>query len=470
LTCLADLCTIVMGQSPPSSTYNTEKRGLPFFQGKAEFSKLHPVPVKWCDACVKIAQRNDILVSVRAPVGASNIADCSCGIGRGLAAVRYDPCNSFLFYFLKCHEKDLDKKGTGTTFRAISGDVLRSYPIHLPPLPEQRAIVAKIEQLFSELDNGIANLKKAQEQLKVYRQAVLKKAFEGDLTKAWREAQVDLPSAKELLDRITTEREQAAKAHGKKLKPVKPIGEQELAELPVLPEGWAWARIDNILAEHRDCGYGVLQPGEHVPDGTPLIRVGDINDGIVSIFDMKKISPIIAGQYKRTFLKGGEVLITLVGAIGRTAVVRDSCIGSNVARAVGVIPVSSQLNSFFIELYLRRDGMVQELINKSHEVARKTLNLEDVKNTIVVVAPYQEQSQIVNEIETRISVCDNLESAIKESLEKAEALRQSILKKAFDGSLLSEAELQETRNAPDWEPAEQLLERIRAERKSIGVK
>ena len=113
----------------------------------------------------------------------------------------------------------------------------------MPPLPEQRAIVSKIELLFSELDNGIANLKLAQEQLKVYRQAVLKKAFEGELTKKWREQQTDLPDAGDLLEQIRKEREEAAKTSGKKLKDIKPLTEVELAELPRLPEGWRWVKL-----------------------------------------------------------------------------------------------------------------------------------------------------------------------------------------------------------------------------------
>lgn len=118
------------------------------------------------------------MLSVRAPVGAVNIASVECCIGRGLAAIRYEECNKFLFYFFKHIENQLDEKGTGSTFRAVSGDVVKSFPIFVPPLNEQKRIVAKIEELFSELDNGIAALKTAREQLKIYRQAVLKHAFE----------------------------------------------------------------------------------------------------------------------------------------------------------------------------------------------------------------------------------------------------------------------------------------------------
>ena len=100
-TTLGEICDINMGQSPPSSTYNTNKDGLPFFQGKAEFSDLYPVPNKWCSQPKKEAEKGSILISVRAPVGDVNIANRHCCIGRGLAAIKYNPCPRFIYYFLK---------------------------------------------------------------------------------------------------------------------------------------------------------------------------------------------------------------------------------------------------------------------------------------------------------------------------------------------------------------------------------
>ena len=96
---LGEVCQIIMGQSPPSTTYNKNGIGLPFFQGKAEFTELYPIAEKWCNAPNKIAEPNDILLSVRAPVGTTNIANIKCCIGRGLAAIRYDNYK-YVFYFI----------------------------------------------------------------------------------------------------------------------------------------------------------------------------------------------------------------------------------------------------------------------------------------------------------------------------------------------------------------------------------
>ncbi|MCF8216582.1 MAG: restriction endonuclease subunit S [Chlorobium sp.] len=413
-----------------------------------------------------LVKKGDLLFAWSASLGAYIWKKDEAWLNQHIFLVKPSPfiAKLYLYYFLDKITQELYSAAHGSGMVHVTKKKFEETKIGLPPLPEQRAIVAKIEQLFSELDNGIACLKKAQEQLKVYRQAVLKQAFDGELTKTWREQQANLPSAQDLLDTIKAEREQTAKNQGKKLKPIKPITQTELSEWSELPDGWKWVRVDEILQSGRECGYGVLQPGENVVNGVSLIRVGDVFDGRIDYLNLKKISLDIANKYKRTFLQGGEVLITLVGAIGRTAVVPEFCKGANIARAVGVVPLSKKLNPFFVELYFRQAKKIQELTDKSHEVARKTLNLEDVKNATVIIAPLAEQEQIVQEIETRLSVCDNMGATIREALEKAEALRQSILKKAFEGKLLSDEELTATRNDPDWEPAGKLLERIKAEK------
>ena len=123
---LGGVADIIMGQSPPSSSYNERGEGLPFFQGKAEFGEIYPPPVKYCSAPSRIAEANDVLMSVRAPVGNINLAKEKSCVGRGLGALRAKNNilnQMFLFYFMKKNESNWSRLSTGSTFSAISGEV-----------------------------------------------------------------------------------------------------------------------------------------------------------------------------------------------------------------------------------------------------------------------------------------------------------------------------------------------------------
>ena len=139
-----------MGQSPSSSSYNDKKEGLPFFQGNADFGEISPTVRIWCNDPTKIASEGDILISVRAPIGALNIADRQCCIGRGLAAltVNKEKCSRrYLWHALNSKTEELNSKGTGSTFKAISKKVLEETDIHLPKLNEQTNIVQKLDNI-----------------------------------------------------------------------------------------------------------------------------------------------------------------------------------------------------------------------------------------------------------------------------------------------------------------------------------
>ncbi|MDY6875092.1 MAG: restriction endonuclease subunit S [Chloroflexota bacterium] len=152
LVALPEVAKIIMGQSPPSSSYNTQGEGLPFFQGKADFGDLHPTVRVFCTEPKKIADAGDILISVRAPVGLTNISPERSCIGRGLAAIRgtKDIDTKYLLYFLRFSEPELAEEGKGSTFSAVSRSDLERVQIPLPPLPEQKriaAILAKADRL-----------------------------------------------------------------------------------------------------------------------------------------------------------------------------------------------------------------------------------------------------------------------------------------------------------------------------------
>ena len=166
------------------------------------------------------------------------------------------------------------------------------------------------------------------------------------------------------------------------------------------------------------------------------MRVGDINDGRVDLKKLKRIAPAIAAQYPRTKLEGGEFLITLVGAIGRTALAPDSLRGANVARAVGVVPLTTSIDAQWVEAWFRNPAKIAEMTSKSHEVARKTLNLEDVRSASVALPPLTEQHRIVAEIERRFSIATEAVAQIDVNIKRAERLRQGVLRDAFRGTVL----------------------------------
>jgi type I restriction enzyme S subunit len=411
-----DIAEVVMGQSPPSATYNTDKIGLPFFQGKAEFTQLHPVAEKWCSKPNRIAISDDILLSVRAPVGVTNVADRECCIGRGLAAVKYHHNHKFIYFFLCLIERELDEQGTGTTFRAISGEVIRNTRLPLPPLSEQHRIVAKIEELFSSLDKGIESLKTAQQQLKVYRQAVLKWAFEGKLTN------------KNVVD-------------GK------------------LPMGWKTVKFGTVFSESPQ--NGLYKSSANYGSGTRIVRIDGFYEGKL-LFDYKyKNVRLTQDEIERYRISVGNILINRVNSLshlGKCGFVEqlkeETVFESNIMK---IIVDKSMADAKYISIYLSSiNGLAELRKNAKHAVNQASINQKDVSNVLVPLASLSEQHTIVAEIESRLSVCDKIEETIEQSLKQAESLRQSILKKAFEGKLVPQD--------PNDEPASVLLERIRLDK------
>lgn len=166
---LETICSINMGQSPDSSTYNENGNGLPFFQGNADFGEIYPTVRMWCSEPIKVAQKEDILISVRAPIGAQNISNCECCIGRGLAAltVKKDICiQKYLWYALSSRVDELNDKGTGSTFKAINKKTLAETEIPLPSLDEQRKIVAVLDKVSDLIAKRHQQLDKLDELVK----------------------------------------------------------------------------------------------------------------------------------------------------------------------------------------------------------------------------------------------------------------------------------------------------------------
>jgi type I restriction enzyme, S subunit len=369
----------------------------------------------------------------------------------------------YLNYFLNCPIAKIhgnSVKTDGVNQSNINGEKLGNYPFPFSPPPEQRAIVSKIEQLFSELDNGIANLKLAQEQLKVYRQAVLKKAFEGELTRKWREQQIDLPDVDDMLEQISREQEKVAKATGKKMENVKFPTEAELAKLPMIPEEWIWVKLDYLgdlgrgKSKHRPRNDKILFGGKY-----PFIQTGEVKaaNHIIKSFE-NTYSDFGLSQSK--LWPKGTLCITIAANIAETAFLGfEGCFPDSI---VGFTAKENLVVKEYVYYFFK--GNQSKIEAFAPATAQKNINLNILENLLIPFCSLLEQQAIVQEIETRLSVCDKIEQENEANLERAEALRQSILKKAFEGKLLNEKELAEVRKAEDWEPAEVLLEKIKAEK------
>jgi type I restriction enzyme S subunit len=358
----------------------------------------------------------------------------------------------------------------------IAFQKLAKFPYLLAPESEQDRIVAKLQPLLSRIASGESAARRALVRLERYRAAVLHAAATGSLTRDWRKSNKPRETGRQLLKQLLTERRACweeselerlqstkhslrdEKWKNRYTEPVAP----KTSDLRQAPATWAWASVEQLNPADRPCEYGVLQPGPHVPRGVLLVRVGDIHDGEVSLDRMKRIAPRIAAAYKRTTLQGGELLISLVGAIGRTAVAPKALAGANSARAVGVVPLSPKVNAAWVELWFRSPDKLNEMIGKAHEVARKTLNLEDVRSAAVPLPPIEEQAEIVREVRKRFAASDRLETTLHQQLARAQSTRQSLLDEAFSGRLV----LQD----PKDESAAVLLARIRIAREAEAKK
>ncbi|AZQ59994.1 restriction endonuclease subunit S [Maribacter sp. MJ134] len=400
----------------------------------------------------------------------------------------------YLYFFLKSpiFYQMIISRIKGAAMPAISFGLIKPIIFPLPPLVEQKAIVKKIEELFSSLDSGIADLKKAQDQLIVYRQAVLKKAFEGELTKEWREKQTSLPSADELLEQIKEERQKYQEQELSKWKdavklwknegandkkPAKPkfikelisLTDDELEKLPTLNKYWHWVKADKIASHEASS----LKAG---PFGSSLKKEFYKESGYKIygqeqvIANNHKIGYYYVNQEKYDSLincavKPYDILISLVGTVGKVLVLPKDCEDGIINPRLVKISLNKFYDSIFFKYYFESAFLKSLYSLKAHGATMDILNLGIIKELPYPLCSKQEQHQIVQEIESRLSVCDNIEESIKESLEKAQALRQSILKKAFEGKLLSEEEITACKKHKDYQPASVLLEKIKAENK-----
>jgi type I restriction enzyme S subunit len=301
--------------------------------------------------------------------------------------------NKFLCYYL--NQISYREYVTGTTRLKLNQSLMKEIPVVVPPLPEQHRIVAKLEELFSELEKGNDQLRTALDQLKVYRQAVLKYAFEGKLT-------------------------------NKKVKD----GE--------LPKGWKWVKLGEVIDEPK---YGTSKKCTYDLKGKAVLRIPNIGNGFVDSRDLK-YAEFDSKEIETYKLQEGDILTIRsngsIDLVGKCALITKK---DEAYLYAGYLICLRAIKGIVNPKYLINVLVSINLRNQIESKAKSTsgvnnINSGELKSLIIPLCPIEEQHRIVEEIESRLSVADKLEETITASLQQSETLRQSILKKAFEGKLV----------------------------------
>jgi len=445
---LGKICVVIMGQSPPSNTYNSIKSGLPFYQGKKDFGEMFPNPTQWCSEPSKIAEENDVLVSVRAPVGPTNLCQEDSCIGRGLAALRSvgGILPKYILYAMRAFEQQLAEKGSGTTFVAISAKDLYTFPFPLPPFAEQQRIVARVEELFvqtralakelvhsqieldglsqSALSHLLASetpdefnqhwdfiaehfdlLFQTPEHVAPLRQSILELAVRGKLTRR----KTGDESAGELLKRINKE------------KPLPPIEENEK---PFdLPEGWEWVRLENIVSV---LGDGLHGTPEYADDGEYFFVNGNnLSDGEIEIKkNTKRVSQSEYDKYKKE-LNSRTVFVSINGTIGNLAFYNNEKI--ILGKSACYFNLLDEVDKFYIGILIRSPYFLDYARMVASRTTISNVSLKSMRQLMIPLPPLAEQERIVKRVEQLLSLCDALEARLQSAEEERGRLVAAVM-------------------------------------------
>lgn len=379
--------------------------------------------------------------------------------------------NKYLCHYL--NQIDYSDYVTGTTRLKLNQNALKRIPVLVAPIAEQRRIVTKIEELFSELDKGIESLKAARAKLNVYRQAVLKHAFEGKLTAQWREETKDkLETPEQLLARIKQEREaryeqqlQEWKAAVKKWgesgksgrKPPKPKNLLPITVSPVQNPFWTRLSLNELAAE---AVLGKMLDQEK-NTGTSRYYLGNINLrwGKFDLENLKTMK-VEENEIQRYSLAKGDLVICEGGEPGRCAVWEGTDHTMLIQKALHRVRFTESYSPYFayyFMTYAASSGLLSPNFTGS---TIKHLTGKGLGNVLFPLCTLAEQNQIVHLLDRSFNLCDELDRQIELEIRRSDALRQSILKKAFSGQLVAQD--------PNDESASVLLDRIRAEREQVA--
>lgn len=390
---------------------------------------------------------------------ATNQACANCRVDESIAL------KEFVFYFLLQQRAKLISAGQGGAQPNLTNQIVRDWPVCLPPLAEQTRIVEKVEQLLAHVNTGRERLFRVPAILKRLRQAVLAAACSGRLTADWREEKLEkLAKPTELLEAIRAERSRSNSSAQSKTYRVRNTMQPNSDFEPEVPEGWAVASMDELAIRvtsgsrdwkryYRDDGPGTFIMAQNV---RPLV--------FDRSYRLAVDPPSDDRDRKRSEVKQGDILVTIVGAnTGDVCRVRESVKQHYVCQSVALIRPAMPEMSAYLELYLNSPVHGQaQYRNWIYGEGRPHLSFDHLRETAVLLPPVEEQREIVRRVGALFKLADAIEKRVAAATARADKLTQAFLAKAFRGELvLTEAELAR-REGRTYEPASVLLARSRA--------
>jgi len=444
---MGDVATVIGGSTPPTDHNEYFGGDIPWIT-PADLSKYTEKTISrgarnitqagLAHSGARVLPAGTVLFSSRAPVGYVAIASNPVSTNQGFKSfilndeVRPD----FVYYYLQ-RARDLARSlASGTTFLEISGKKAAQIPIPVPPLDEQQQIVAGIEKQFTRLDAGVASLKGMQIALKRYRASVLNAACEGRLVpteaELARKENRSYETGEQLLQRILKERREKWNSKAKYKEPATP----STSELPRVPQGWTWANVGQLL--HLDSGEA-FKKRDYSTDGLKLFQIANVGFGKTLWKQRNFLPDSFREKYPELILRGGDIVIALNRPIIdqklKIAQLTEQDLPAILYQRVGrLAAVSSEIGRYFFYV-AQSEFILKHVRARLQGTDQPYLNTSLVPTIPVPLPPFAEQARIVAEVERRLSVIETLQATAATSFQRVTHLRQSILERAFSGSL-----------------------------------
>lgn len=384
-----DACTDIISGATPSTAVKEFWDGGIHWATPRDLSELDEMRIAatgrtitdsgLASCAATILPAGSVLFSSRAPIGHVAINTVPMATNQGFKSFIPMPDKleaEFLYWWLRLNKEYLQGLGSGATFKELSRKAVARVEIPLPPLPEQR----RIAEILNKADALRAKRREAIAQLGPLTSAIFLDMFGDPATNTKR---------------------------------------------------WPVVQLGALIRADDSINYGVVQPGDDYDQGVPLVRVGDLVDGGISHLLLKRIDPKIEANFKRSRLRGDELLVSCVGTIGVVALASDSVRGFNIARAVARIPLDAGTNRVFMGAYLRTDFVQRYFVNELRTVSQPTLNIKQISETPVVLPPTHQQ----HEFERRAIKVERIRAAHRGASSETDALFETLSDRAFRGAL-----------------------------------